>query len=85
MSPVAARHGTAWPGSRSQITAMKIRTHAAPHFLLLHALLAVLLAGPAHSGERSGAPILNDAAPALVAPTLDTRLRYEYGNATSGR
>jgi len=85
MSPVAARHGTAWPGSRSQVTAMKIRTHAAPSFLIPHVLLAALLADPAHSGERSEAPILNDDAPALVAPTLDTHLRYEYGNATSGR
>ncbi|HRQ87394.1 MAG TPA: alginate export family protein [Bacteroidia bacterium] len=38
-----------------------------------------LLAAALHAGDGSGKLILNDAVPALIKPTLDTRIRYEYG------
>lgn len=43
-------------------------------------ILLALVSHTAFSGDNSGKLVLNDAAPALVKLTLDTRLRYEYGD-----
>lgn len=50
--------------------------------LLLSALTATsfLFSPSASAGDESGKLVLNDAVPALVKPTLDTRFRYEYAD-----
>jgi hypothetical protein len=50
--------------------------------LLLSALATLPLALPHRviAGDESGKLILNDAVPALVKPTLDTRFRYEFAD-----
>lgn len=42
-------------------------------------LLPLLSLSAALAGTDSGKLVLNDEMPALVTPTLDTRIRYEYG------
>jgi len=42
-------------------------------------IVAAFASARLSGGEDSGKLVLNDEMPALVKPTLDTRLRYEYG------
>lgn len=48
--------------------------------LALGLLLFTFCPNPARSGEESGKLVLNDSIPSLVKISLDTRLRYEWGD-----